>query len=86
MVLLAEPVFDEPVVLTSLRTVTDQQHRVAQIVRVTVGLLVYSWGRQLWWMHKNKELSNRNRKLIINRTTVAPRVITFNLSVNFNHT
>lgn len=47
MVLFPGPVFDEPVVLTSLRTVADQQHRVAQIVGVTVGLLIYSWGRQL---------------------------------------
>lgn len=53
MVLFPGPVFDEPVVLSSLRTIADQQHRVAQIVRVTVRLLIYSWGRELCSMHKN---------------------------------
>lgn len=39
---LSRPVFDEPVVLASFRAVADQQHRVAQVVRVTVGFLIYS--------------------------------------------
>lgn len=81
VVLFPGPVFDEPVVLSSLRTVADQQHRVAQIVRVTVGLLIYSWGRQLGFMNKSWEHSNRNRKLSVNRTTVVQRVVTCNLPV-----
>lgn len=38
----SRPVFDEPVVLSSFRAVAHQQHRVAQVVGVTVGLLINS--------------------------------------------
>lgn len=38
------PVLDDPVVLATFRTVTNQQHCMTQIVRVTVGLFKYSCG------------------------------------------
>lgn len=42
LVCFFQPVFDEPVVLSFFRAVADQQHRVAQVVRVTIGFLIYS--------------------------------------------
>lgn len=42
MFLFFLPVLDDPVVLATFRTVSNQQHCMTQIVRVTVGLFKYS--------------------------------------------